>query len=216
VNRQISGQSHAARPNVDDGMSCVLPLKIERTTGLNSWLPAHPVLVEVLAKTLSEGLGDNQKTSILSVLSSTRWWARRDSNPQPDGYEPSALTVELRAHTCDVTPDGGTGAAVVLSIDGRPFKSIPCRQLASLHIKQPPHRLMRELSSKHSNAAHLLFDQGVTNFLEEDFGRGQSWWCGISRRRRLLHRVDRFHDHEDAGRDDQEVEHGLNKHAVFP
>jgi hypothetical protein len=25
------------------------------------------------------------------------WWARRDSNPQPDGYEPSALTIELQA-----------------------------------------------------------------------------------------------------------------------
>jgi hypothetical protein len=28
-----------------------------------------------------------------------RWWARRDSNPQPDGYEPSALTVELQARS---------------------------------------------------------------------------------------------------------------------
>lgn len=25
------------------------------------------------------------------------WWARRDSNPQPSGYEPPALTVELQA-----------------------------------------------------------------------------------------------------------------------
>ena len=25
------------------------------------------------------------------------WWARQDSNLQPDGYEPSALPVELRA-----------------------------------------------------------------------------------------------------------------------
>jgi AMP nucleosidase len=27
------------------------------------------------------------------------WWARQDSNLEPDGYEPSALTIELRAHT---------------------------------------------------------------------------------------------------------------------
>ena len=27
----------------------------------------------------------------------TRWWARQDSNLQPDGYEPPALTIELRA-----------------------------------------------------------------------------------------------------------------------
>src|SRR5690606_11530146 len=26
-----------------------------------------------------------------------RWWARRDSNPQPSGYEPPALTIELHA-----------------------------------------------------------------------------------------------------------------------
>ena len=25
------------------------------------------------------------------------WWARRDSNPQPSGYEPPALTIELQA-----------------------------------------------------------------------------------------------------------------------
>ena len=25
------------------------------------------------------------------------WWARRDSNPQPDRYERSALTIELHA-----------------------------------------------------------------------------------------------------------------------
>ena len=28
----------------------------------------------------------------------TAWWARQDSNLQPDRYERSALTVELRAH----------------------------------------------------------------------------------------------------------------------
>src|SRR5690606_11975484 len=26
-----------------------------------------------------------------------QWWARRDSNPQPSGYEPPALTIELQA-----------------------------------------------------------------------------------------------------------------------
>src|SRR5690554_4618108 len=29
--------------------------------------------------------------------SKARWWARRDSNPQPSGYEPPALTIELQA-----------------------------------------------------------------------------------------------------------------------
>ncbi|MHC2296928.1 hypothetical protein ACVJBD_001134 [Rhizobium mongolense] len=32
-------------------------------------------------------------------LGGKRWWARRDSNPQPSGYEPPALTIELQALT---------------------------------------------------------------------------------------------------------------------
>jgi hypothetical protein len=39
------------------------------------------------------------KVSILG----TAWWARQDSNLQPDRYERSALTIELRARTCDAT-----------------------------------------------------------------------------------------------------------------
>jgi hypothetical protein len=30
-------------------------------------------------------------------LRKTVWWAREDSNLQPSGYEPLALTIELRA-----------------------------------------------------------------------------------------------------------------------
>ena len=30
-------------------------------------------------------------------LGGTAWWAREDSNLQPSGYEPLALTIELRA-----------------------------------------------------------------------------------------------------------------------
>src|SRR5215472_17857797 len=34
-----------------------------------------------------------------------RWWAREDSNLQPSGYEPLALTIELRAllSTCELS-----------------------------------------------------------------------------------------------------------------
>ena len=37
-------------------------------------------------------------------LRRTVWWAREDSNLQPSGYEPLALTIELRAllSTCDL------------------------------------------------------------------------------------------------------------------
>jgi hypothetical protein len=36
------------------------------------------------------------------------WWARQDSNLQPSGYEPLALTIELRARRrgTDLVPDG--------------------------------------------------------------------------------------------------------------
>ena len=32
-----------------------------------------------------------------AVGDSARWWALLDSNQQPIGYEPTALTIELRA-----------------------------------------------------------------------------------------------------------------------
>jgi hypothetical protein len=32
-----------------------------------------------------------------SLLETGGWWARQDSNLQPDGYEPPALTIELHA-----------------------------------------------------------------------------------------------------------------------
>ena len=37
-----------------------------------------------------------------------KWWARRDSNPQPSGYEPPALTIELQA-----LPEGERRGAMV-------------------------------------------------------------------------------------------------------
>jgi hypothetical protein len=32
-----------------------------------------------------------------SPSANAKWWARQDSNLKPDGYEPSALTIELQA-----------------------------------------------------------------------------------------------------------------------
>jgi hypothetical protein len=42
-----------------------------------------------------------------SVTSCKCWWAREDSNLQPSGYEPPALTVELRAPTEAIADEGG-------------------------------------------------------------------------------------------------------------
>jgi hypothetical protein len=36
-------------------------------------------------------------TQLQAVWTKQEWWARQDSNLQPDGYEPPALTIELRA-----------------------------------------------------------------------------------------------------------------------
>src|SRR5215471_3351122 len=38
----------------------------------------------------------SEKTNEIKVKFS-KWWAREDSNLQPSGYEPLALTIELRA-----------------------------------------------------------------------------------------------------------------------
>ena len=41
------------------------------------------------------------------------WWARQDSNLQPDRYERSALTIELQAHVQGFTAFGRIGATAV-------------------------------------------------------------------------------------------------------
>jgi hypothetical protein len=43
--------------------------------------------------------GDTEKRTI----GGTAWWVRQDSNLQPDGYEPSALTIELRTPVAEVS-----------------------------------------------------------------------------------------------------------------
>ncbi len=43
---------------------------------------------------------DNFLVQLSKCREEKEWWARQDLNPQPDGYEPSALTIELQAHRC--------------------------------------------------------------------------------------------------------------------
>jgi hypothetical protein len=41
---------------------------------------------------------DTQRKKINKIkVVFSKWWAREDSNLQPSGYEPLALTIELRA-----------------------------------------------------------------------------------------------------------------------
>ncbi len=54
--------------------------------GAGAW-PGYPPAVAARVKTISSA-------------SAIYWWARQDSNLQPDGYEPSALTIELQAPPC--------------------------------------------------------------------------------------------------------------------
>jgi hypothetical protein len=44
------------------------------------------------------------------VIDFINWWAREDSNLQPSGYEPLALTIELRARPA-LTPANVVGIA---------------------------------------------------------------------------------------------------------
>ena len=47
------------------------------------------------------------------------WWALPDLNRQPIGYEPTALTVELRARTCTRAARGGQ-ALLAIELDAPP------------------------------------------------------------------------------------------------
>ena len=44
--------------------------------------------------------GDRKTTATVDGVAAAEWWAREDSNLQPIDYEPTALTVELRAPLC--------------------------------------------------------------------------------------------------------------------
>jgi hypothetical protein len=55
----------------------------------------------------------------VSAKSETMWWAREDSNLQPSGYEPLALTIELRAPF-----DGTAKGAGLISQDEFPSECI--------------------------------------------------------------------------------------------
>lgn len=53
-----------------------------------------------------DGLAYRQMVLIPSERIVSKWWARQDSNLQPDRYERPALTIELQA-----PPRGGRGWA---------------------------------------------------------------------------------------------------------
>ena len=62
-----------------------------------------------------------------------KWWARQDSNLQPDGYEPPALTIELRARRCAAPGLGPPGRArlysrFALDFAPRPANAPPARR----------------------------------------------------------------------------------------
>lgn len=62
-----------------------------------------------LSPVRDSGEANQGKNDEKTTAKKRKWWARRDSNPQPSGYEPPALTIELQAR-----PDrsGGGGAMV--------------------------------------------------------------------------------------------------------
>ena len=56
-------------------------------------LPDHGARTRVLAGKVALA----REPAKTAARKKTEWWARQDSNLQPDGYEPSALTIELQA-----------------------------------------------------------------------------------------------------------------------
>ena len=52
-----------------------------------------------------------------------KWWAREDSNLQPDRYERSALTIELRARFAS----GHAGPAICYAAPAFATGCMPCR-----------------------------------------------------------------------------------------
>jgi hypothetical protein len=55
----------------------------------------------------------------------TAWWSREDSNLQPDRYERSALTIELRARSVRAqAAPRAIHAGVAAKIDGVPYRSV--------------------------------------------------------------------------------------------
>src|SRR5262245_20050133 len=71
------------------------------------------------------------------------WWARQDSNLQPDGYEPLALTIELQA------PPGGFATAFWRAVL---YPTWNRRQLVSA----TPERAVETLIALHDEATSLL------------------------------------------------------------
>jgi hypothetical protein len=57
-------------------------------------------------------------------FASEGWWARQDSNLQPDRYERPALTIELQAPPRRPREAAGNGAGIVYRVTGDP--AMPC------------------------------------------------------------------------------------------
>ena len=67
--------------------------RLPRKTGSSFRRDSSRTLHRLQAFEVTEYL---RRPSHETELSATAWWVREDSNLQPDGYEPSALTIELR------------------------------------------------------------------------------------------------------------------------
>src|SRR5215212_9139459 len=58
-----------------------------------------PVGVNIGVKAWRAPAADRPALSVSASLREFRWYPRRDSNPQPSGPKPDALSVELRGHS---------------------------------------------------------------------------------------------------------------------
>src|SRR5262245_51016991 len=71
-----------------------------------------------------------------------RWWAREDSNLQPDRYERSALTIELRA--LQAPSINAHGRRATPSSPSRPTIALGCNPVSREHHRMHVFSLERE------------------------------------------------------------------------
>jgi hypothetical protein len=68
-----------------------------RDSGIEPWRRQHAASIHTQARHSGFRGQPSRERSIAHFAGTWRWWARQDSNLQPSGYEPLALTIELRA-----------------------------------------------------------------------------------------------------------------------
>src|ERR1700691_4368247 len=111
-------------------------------------------------KTVANDRHHGRRSTTL-LIDFIRWWAREDSNLQPSGYEPLALTIELRARTACYT--GRSAAAKSVNGEAAPALASAAQQehrLLAEQVPEPP-RHFKPHASPPGVEHHRFLDFGA-------------------------------------------------------